>query len=103
MFSFCTNADSNAPFCTKRFYLPTYFCFFPRTGYSYFKNIAALKYFFAILKADLPDFDEETGVLHEESENEDEDLEIELVEEEAPFLRGYGKMHQVRIAGGNGL
>jgi len=39
------------------------------------------------------DFDEETGILPGEDEG-DEDVEVELVEEEAPFLQGYGKMHQ---------
>jgi len=40
-------------------------------------------------KSELPDFDEETGLLHKEDSDE-EDLEIELVEEEAPFLKGQG-------------
>jgi ATP-dependent RNA helicase DHX8/PRP22 len=42
-------------------------------------------------KSELPDFDEETGLLHKEDSDE-EDLEIELVEEEAPFLKGQGRM-----------
>ncbi|VDP13935.1 unnamed protein product [Soboliphyme baturini] len=46
-----------------------------------------------ISNAELPDFDEETGVLHEE-EDDDEDIEIELVEDEPPFLQGYGRSHQ---------
>uniref|UniRef100_A0A8B9SYB4 ATP-dependent RNA helicase DHX8 n=1 Tax=Anas platyrhynchos TaxID=8839 RepID=A0A8B9SYB4_ANAPL len=38
-----------------------------------------------------PDFDEETGILPKVDDEEDEDLEIELVEEEPPFLRGHTK------------
>ncbi|CAK8675172.1 unnamed protein product [Clavelina lepadiformis] len=39
---------------------------------------------------DLPDFDEETGVLPK-VDSDNEDLEIELVEEEPPFLSGHTK------------
>ncbi|CAI4226894.1 unnamed protein product [Auanema sp. JU1783] len=44
---------------------------------------------------DMPDYDEELGVLktHEE-ESDGEDIEIELVEEEPDFLRGYNKSNQ---------
>jgi hypothetical protein len=42
-------------------------------------------------KSELPDFDEETGLLHK-ADSEDEDVEIELVEDEAPFLKGHGRM-----------
>lgn len=35
--------------------------------------------------------DEETGILPKVDDEEDEDLEIELVEEEPPFLRGHTK------------
>jgi len=42
-------------------------------------------------KSELPDFDEETGLLHKENDDE-EDIEVELVEEEAPFLKGQGRM-----------
>ena len=42
-------------------------------------------------KMDLPEFDEETGLLPKLAEDE-EDIEIELVEEEAPFLRGHGRV-----------
>lgn len=42
-------------------------------------------------KMDLPEFDEETGLLPKLGEDE-EDIEIELVEEEAPFLRGHGRV-----------
>merc|ERR1719167_132086 len=42
-------------------------------------------------KSELPDFDEETGLLHKENDDE-EDVEVELVEEEAPFLKGQGRM-----------
>ncbi|ESN96360.1 hypothetical protein HELRODRAFT_189215 [Helobdella robusta] len=41
--------------------------------------------------ADYPDFDEETGILAREDEGSDEDMEIELVEEEPPFLKGHGR------------
>lgn len=41
-------------------------------------------------KSELPEFDEESGVLPKE-EDDDEDLEIELVEEEPPFLKGHGR------------
>ena len=42
-------------------------------------------------KSELPDFDLDTGLLHKEND-EEEDIEIELVEEEAPFLKGQGRM-----------
>ncbi|CAI2738625.1 unnamed protein product [Dicrocoelium dendriticum] len=42
-------------------------------------------------KTELPDFDEETGLLPREDEESDEDIEIELVEEEPPFLKGHGR------------
>ncbi len=46
-------------------------------------------------KSELPDFDEETGVLPRELSDE-EDVEIEIVEEEAPFLHGHGtKLHDL--------
>ncbi|XP_064647982.1 ATP-dependent RNA helicase DHX8-like [Lineus longissimus] len=41
-------------------------------------------------KSELPDFDEENGLLPKEDDS-DEDVEVELVEEEAPFLKGYGR------------
>lgn len=41
-------------------------------------------------KRELPMFDEETGVLPNEPED-DEDIEIEIVEDEPAFLRGYGR------------
>nr|CAH8824939.1 unnamed protein product [Trichobilharzia regenti] len=44
-----------------------------------------------IEKTELPDFDEETGLLPREEEESDEDIEIELVEEEPPFLKGHGR------------
>ncbi|VDO70559.1 unnamed protein product [Heligmosomoides polygyrus] len=40
---------------------------------------------------DRPDFDEESGVLRRDEESDGEDFEVELVEEEPEFLRGYGK------------
>uniref|UniRef100_A0A915AD75 RNA helicase n=2 Tax=Parascaris univalens TaxID=6257 RepID=A0A915AD75_PARUN len=46
----------------------------------------------AITNMDLPDFDEELGVLKNfDEESDGEDIEIELVEDEPEFLRGYGK------------
>ena len=46
-------------------------------------------------KADYPGFNEETGILGAEEEEEgagsDEDVEIDLVEEEPAFLRGQTK------------
>ena len=42
-------------------------------------------------KSELPDFDEETGLLPK-VDSDDEDIEIEMVEEEAPFLKGHGRM-----------
>merc|ERR1719447_546019 len=42
-------------------------------------------------KSELPDFDLDTGLLHREND-EEEDIEVELVEDEAPFLKGQGRM-----------
>ncbi|KAM7536920.1 hypothetical protein Aperf_G00000070277 [Anoplocephala perfoliata] len=42
-------------------------------------------------KSELPEFDEETGLLPRDDEESDEDIEIELVEEEPPFLKGHGR------------
>ncbi|KAL0984209.1 hypothetical protein UPYG_G00138520 [Umbra pygmaea] len=44
-----------------------------------------------LCKEEFPDFDEVTGILPKIDDEEDEDLEIELVEEEPPFLRGHTK------------
>ncbi|XP_014242155.1 ATP-dependent RNA helicase DHX8 [Cimex lectularius] len=41
-------------------------------------------------KSELPDFDDETGLLPKEAA-EEEDIEIEIVEEEPPFLTGHGR------------
>lgn len=41
-------------------------------------------------RSELPDFDEETGLLPKEEDNE-ADIEIEIVEEEPPFLQGHGR------------
>lgn len=41
-------------------------------------------------KSELPDFDEEMGVLLKDDDS-DEDIEIELKEEEPPFLTGHGR------------
>ncbi|XP_076008434.1 ATP-dependent RNA helicase DHX8-like isoform X2 [Genypterus blacodes] len=42
-------------------------------------------------KEEFPDFDEETGILPNIDDEEDEEVEIDLVEEEPPFLRGQTK------------
>lgn len=39
----------------------------------------------------LPNFDEENGLLQQEEEGEDIDVEIEMVEDECVFLKGYGR------------
>ncbi|KAK2710309.1 ATP-dependent RNA helicase DHX8-like [Artemia franciscana] len=44
----------------------------------------------AIDQTELPDFDEELGILPKD-ESDDEDIEIEIVEEEPEFLRGHGR------------
>ncbi|KAF8385626.1 mog-5 [Pristionchus pacificus] len=44
----------------------------------------------AITHMDMPDFDEELGVLNNHDESDGEDIEIELVEDEPDFLRGLG-------------
>lgn len=41
-------------------------------------------------RTEMPDFDEETGLLPKDEDNE-ADIEIEIVEEEPPFLRGHGR------------
>lgn len=41
-------------------------------------------------RTELPDFDEDTGLLPKDEDNE-ADIEIEIVEEEPPFLRGHGR------------
>lgn len=45
----------------------------------------------AIKLEELPFFDDETGVLQKEDEEDDVDVEIELVEDECVFLKGYGR------------
>uniref|UniRef100_A0A8C4NFX4 ATP-dependent RNA helicase DHX8 n=1 Tax=Eptatretus burgeri TaxID=7764 RepID=A0A8C4NFX4_EPTBU len=56
-------------------------------------------------KEEYPDFDEETGVMPKIDDDEDEDVEIELVEEEPPFLRGHTRqsmdLSPVKIVKGN--
>ena len=42
-------------------------------------------------KSELPDFDEENGMLPK-ADSDDEDIEIEMVEDEAPFLKGHGRL-----------
>lgn len=41
-------------------------------------------------KSEMPDFDEETGLLPKDEDGE-ADIEIELVEDEPPFLQGHGR------------
>ncbi|XP_055613923.1 ATP-dependent RNA helicase DHX8 [Uranotaenia lowii] len=41
-------------------------------------------------RSEMPDFDEETGLLPKDEDSE-EDIEIEIVEDEPPFLRGHGR------------
>lgn len=49
----------------------------------------------AIDKSELPNFDDETGLLPKEDSDE-EDVEIEIVEEEPPFLHGHGRyLHEL--------
>ena len=45
----------------------------------------------AIDHSELPEFNEETGVIFDPDAEENEDVEIDLVEEEPPFLRGHTK------------
>lgn len=46
-------------------------------------------------KSELPDFDEETGLLPKDAV-EEEDIEIEMVEDEPPFLNGHGRnLHEL--------
>ncbi|KAI1279538.1 ATP-dependent RNA helicase DHX8 [Halotydeus destructor] len=52
----------------------------------------------AITKAELPYFDEQTGLLPKPEEEEIEDIEIELVEEEPVFLRGHGRAHGMDLS-----
>lgn len=43
-------------------------------------------------KSEYPDFDEETGVMAKAETGSDEEIEIEMVEEEAPFLSGQTRL-----------
>lgn len=45
----------------------------------------------AIQLTELPFYDDETGILKKDDEEDDVDIEIELVEEECAFLKGYGR------------
>ncbi|CAH1135627.1 unnamed protein product [Ceutorhynchus assimilis] len=45
----------------------------------------------SIDKSELPDFDDETGLLPKDEEDGEADIEIELVEDEPPFLHGHGR------------
>lgn len=42
-------------------------------------------------RTELPDFDEETGLLPKDEDDDEADIEIEIVEEEPAFLRGHGR------------
>ncbi|XP_034563460.1 ATP-dependent RNA helicase DHX8-like [Notolabrus celidotus] len=42
-------------------------------------------------REEFPEFDEETGILPKIDDDDDEDLDVDLVEEEPPFLRGQTK------------
>ena len=42
-------------------------------------------------KSELPEFDDESGLMPK-VDSDDEDIEIEMVEDEAPFLKGHGRM-----------
>lgn len=53
----------------------------------YFKMLSAN----CIDKSELPDFDEETGILPKDNTEEEQDIEIEIVEDEPPFLHGHGR------------
>ncbi|KAF7494155.1 ATP-dependent RNA helicase DHX8 [Sarcoptes scabiei] len=44
-------------------------------------------------RSQLPNFDEEHGLIPGLDDDDDEDIEIELVEEEPAFLRGHGRSH----------
>lgn len=41
-------------------------------------------------RSEMPDFDEETGIIAKD-EDDEADIEIEIVEEEPPFLQGHGR------------
>ena len=45
----------------------------------------------AIEASELPDWDEETGLIYDPDAEEDEDVQIDIVEEEPPFLMGHTK------------
>ncbi|CAG0902485.1 unnamed protein product, partial [Cyprideis torosa] len=45
-------------------------------------------------KSELPEFDEESGLLTKGDDDEEQDVEIEMVEEEPPFLAGRGRLSQ---------
>ncbi|KAI0990099.1 hypothetical protein GJ496_010024 [Pomphorhynchus laevis] len=49
-------------------------------------------------KGELPYFDEENGILPRDDDSEGEDIEIELVDEEAPFLKGYGRQSRQNMS-----
>ncbi|XP_023012219.2 ATP-dependent RNA helicase pea isoform X1 [Leptinotarsa decemlineata] len=42
-------------------------------------------------KSELPEFDEDTGLLPKDEDGGEADIEIELVEDEPPFLQGHGR------------
>ena len=40
---------------------------------------------------EMPNYDEETGILPKDDDSDGEDVEVELNDDEVPFLKGYGK------------
>ncbi|XP_026480599.1 ATP-dependent RNA helicase DHX8-like isoform X1 [Ctenocephalides felis] len=42
-------------------------------------------------RSELPDFDDETGLLPKDDDDAEADIEIEIVEDEPPFLQGHGR------------
>jgi len=45
----------------------------------------------AIEPSELPDWDEDTGLIFDPDAEEDEDIQIDIVEDEPPFLEGHTK------------
>lgn len=49
-------------------------------------------------RSQLPDFDEVTGLLPREEDEDDEDIEIELVEDDPAFLKGHGRANLMDLS-----
>ena len=49
-------------------------------------------------RSQLPDFDEATGLLPREEDEDDEDIEIELVEDDPAFLKGHGRANLMDLS-----